>query len=357
MTTSGQQPAPRIRLDYVTIAKGLAIILVVWGHVEQKLFDSPQYDAVHPLNFYLVTFIYSFHMPLFFILTGILAGLPGSDFNDIRRYPQMLRRRSLRLVVPYMAVSLIQVPLKAIAYEHIPLAGLPREMLKVFYEPSGQLWFVYVLFFASLAIPLIEAAFGRRFGLAVVALAAASVMVVNYPSKELALVLRFSVHFLLGIWIGRVYAASPQGWDGLRRLFWPSLAIFVISSQLHYLFTAERLRLPDSIARYELILWYTSALSGSLVCMRVSELLLSRAEAWYVRWLKVLGDYSYDIYLWHFMLVWTLTVLLRTRGLPYAVILPAIGLPSLLLPLWWGRLILDHVPILAFLCRGQWRRK
>ena len=52
------QPAmtPAQRLDWLDMAKGIGMILVVYGH------------SYGPSNYY----VYLFHMPLFFILSGFL---------------------------------------------------------------------------------------------------------------------------------------------------------------------------------------------------------------------------------------------------------------------------------------------
>ena len=47
------------RMTYLDCAKGVAIILVVLGHIDM---------GNNPLN----NWIYSFHMPLFFVLSGML---------------------------------------------------------------------------------------------------------------------------------------------------------------------------------------------------------------------------------------------------------------------------------------------
>ena len=51
------------RLQHIDIAKGIAICLMVYGHT----------------NSYGMSFIYSFHMPLFFILSGYLTKLNVPD--------------------------------------------------------------------------------------------------------------------------------------------------------------------------------------------------------------------------------------------------------------------------------------
>jgi acyltransferase len=71
------------RINWVDIAKGLGIILVVVGHTK----------------FGYVDFIYSFHMPLFFIISGLLftSSKCRVSFKDF------LADRFKRLIIPYFA--------------------------------------------------------------------------------------------------------------------------------------------------------------------------------------------------------------------------------------------------------------
>lgn len=52
------------RIEWVDIAKGIAILLVVLGHTGLAVGSARYLDA----------FIYSFHLPLFFVLSGYLGG-------------------------------------------------------------------------------------------------------------------------------------------------------------------------------------------------------------------------------------------------------------------------------------------
>lgn len=55
-----------VRLQYIDRLKGLAIILVVMGHIFG--FSQPE-DGIN-------TFIYTFHMPLFMFLSGLVISCP-----------------------------------------------------------------------------------------------------------------------------------------------------------------------------------------------------------------------------------------------------------------------------------------
>ena len=48
-----------MRLRYIDLTKGFAIILMLWGHTMTLV------NSIH-------IWIYSFHMPIFFIICGIL---------------------------------------------------------------------------------------------------------------------------------------------------------------------------------------------------------------------------------------------------------------------------------------------
>ena len=57
------------RINWVDIAKGIGIVLVLLGHAPR---DSMRMQ--YPLIDFLYYFIYSFHMPLFFFLAGMIFG-------------------------------------------------------------------------------------------------------------------------------------------------------------------------------------------------------------------------------------------------------------------------------------------
>ncbi|WP_404882635.1 acyltransferase family protein [Lacticaseibacillus paracasei] len=61
-----------MRIKWVDRAKGLAIVLVVLGHVILGLIRSNQYtDFDNNCMRYVIEAIYAFHMPVFFALSGM----------------------------------------------------------------------------------------------------------------------------------------------------------------------------------------------------------------------------------------------------------------------------------------------
>lgn len=76
------------RINWVDTAKGIAILLVIFGHM-------PADDFVHD-------FIYSFHMPLFFIISGFFIAREAS-----MTIPKHLKKKFDRLLIPYLFFGLV----------------------------------------------------------------------------------------------------------------------------------------------------------------------------------------------------------------------------------------------------------
>src|SRR5262249_38075899 len=132
LTTGGRAP-------WIDAARGIGIVLVVAGHVQEGLLRAailPASDAgavVHRA-------IYAFHMPLFFFLSGLLAARSAAP-----SLPPLLVRR----VPPPALWSLLQaLALLALSPE---VAGHPAAslLLRLPAHPLMQFWFLYALFAMS----------------------------------------------------------------------------------------------------------------------------------------------------------------------------------------------------------------
>ncbi len=90
-----------------------------------------------------VAWIYAFHMPLFFFLSGSLAErLVRKPFRDV------LSSRLRGIAWPYVLWSLLQESLRELTGIS---QGTAADWWRILYRPMMQFWFLYVLFFLSLA--------------------------------------------------------------------------------------------------------------------------------------------------------------------------------------------------------------
>jgi fucose 4-O-acetylase-like acetyltransferase len=128
------------RVGWVDHAKGIGIFLVVLGHVLNGLQDASilshsVYDD------FVVRFIYSFHMPLFFFIAGLFV--QRSANRSISRF--FLDKLSV-IVYPYFVWSFLQglIEIGAAHYVNHPTSAFA--LLKIIYSPIKQYWFLYALF-------------------------------------------------------------------------------------------------------------------------------------------------------------------------------------------------------------------
>lgn len=129
-------------VKWVNIAKGIAIFLVVYGHVIDGLADSgytfASYEVQHGI-------IYSFHMPLFFFLSGLF-------FDNMlkRELLTVIKSRALSLLYPYFLWGIIQGSIMAILSKFTNSGAGWEKVLLLPVDPFGQFWYLYDLFFMIL---------------------------------------------------------------------------------------------------------------------------------------------------------------------------------------------------------------
>lgn len=86
------------RIEYLDFLKGLAMILVVIGHLVSQLYTTEPEVYEHNVIF---KFCYSFHMPLFVFISGWVAGLTVK--SDVK----WLTKRLRSIGIPFIAAFVI----------------------------------------------------------------------------------------------------------------------------------------------------------------------------------------------------------------------------------------------------------
>ena len=141
-------PVSRDRLRYIDIAKAIGIVLVIVGHI----------TVTGTLG---KRFIYAFHMPLFFVLSGMLLCL--KSFGDIGSWSELILKRAKRLLIPYFIWAMIY---STPTYKNAALIfyGSWEALGKA--QSLTSLWFLPVMFLAvclaQAVISLLVSAVGKR---------------------------------------------------------------------------------------------------------------------------------------------------------------------------------------------------
>lgn len=134
------------RIDYIDIVKGITIILMIIGHVSN-------------IPTILRTFIFSFHMPLFFIISGY-------TFKK-KKQTKLLKSSIRRLIIPYLLTGITMLILNIIisiknqeiknilnliknSFLSILWGSGAREICPTGIQPIGAIWFLLAMFWGGL---------------------------------------------------------------------------------------------------------------------------------------------------------------------------------------------------------------
>lgn len=132
------------RIHWVDYAKGIGILLVVYGHVILGLHDSKV--GMQGLNYELQhLFIYSTHMPLFFFLSGLFASSWAERDGSLA-----IRQKIRNLLIPYFIWGTIQGLIMQIFSGQTNSGQGIADILLLPIKPFAQFWFLYDLFFVFL---------------------------------------------------------------------------------------------------------------------------------------------------------------------------------------------------------------
>jgi len=251
--------------------KGLGILLVLLGHS----------IIVYPINIqdiswcmFLHDFIYSFHMPLFFVVSGFLYA------NSSKRLPYMknLKKKSLRLLLPYFVFSFFNLMTNYFLNDFVnrKVDNFGEAIMDILLHGKFY-WFLYVLFMIFMIIPLLEKLFVNKI---TTSLIVSILLVLRYTgigTKEfmLDLVLYYLVFFLCGYFLNRNY-------DKFLSLL-KSKSIILIATVLFLVFNIFSTGIP-----------YILPLLGVFISLAI--VLKVKNELWN-NLLSFMGDSTLQIYL------------------------------------------------------------
>ncbi|MEP0754064.1 acyltransferase [Trichocoleus sp. Lan] len=197
---SKPEPLSCTRLDWIDYAKGIGIILVVYVHVLTNLKNAGMgmHDLFHDYSF---NFISSFHMPLFFFLSGLFV-----EKSLLKGKKKFWGDKFNTIVYPYLLWSVIQGSILVLmsTYTNNPIKLQFKDL--PFYMafnpiPLITLWFLYVLFASYLVF-----AIARKFiNLYILFSFSILIYLLNpyAPSEILTKFMSMFVFFVVGVIVAR----------------------------------------------------------------------------------------------------------------------------------------------------------
>ncbi len=209
MPVSESKPADNNRILWIDAVKGFTAVLVVLGHNLMGMLDEGMFVSGTEAWTCLVNWIYSFHMILFFFVSGYLfcRSYIGRDLQDAeikRKYRVQLQN----LVIVYFFFSILLWLSRYVLSSHVVKQVSLRNLLLIPVRPLETYWYLWVLIFYYVTgfflLRLSERTGGRVFGLWLALTLLLSFVSDFLPVRRPFGILRkaayYSVGFIFGAW-------------------------------------------------------------------------------------------------------------------------------------------------------------
>jgi polysaccharide biosynthesis protein PslL len=335
------------RIGYFDVARGIGILLVVLGH-----------NDLGSLSPFLHQLIYSFHIPLFFFLSGYFI-------NTSISFLDFFKKRFHAVLKPYL-FTIFLIYLASVSFEKMGFQTAIGRIFKSLYGSInyidwGQLWFLPHLFVAGLYafifIRVVSKLQNRRmtWGLLLATLAIALFFLrAFYPfsisvfGKEyelyglpfsLDLVFLSGFFFLMGNEVRQV--TSEKTFDNIFLLIATGMGVIVLNSFFPY-------RVDIAVRVYESLLVNTAeAILGIFLVLALSRQIDVRASQ-LARPFEYLGNISLIILIFHVPIqaFWSEKVMAVTNNFPLAIL--AGFIMGVLGPVLIHELFIRYNPVASF---------
>lgn len=254
---------------YWDVVKGAAIFLMLWGHCIQY---CALYDVFYPEDIVYKT-IYSFHMPIFMLVSGYLF------FYSFRKrnMSDLLEHRIRGMLQPIIMATflnniLLQVPSYVLSHRVDVLFG------SLFHGVEDSLWFLWAVLYCSLVVGFC-CKLTDKTGLQILLLILGIFVILLLPQWNMTLFMY--PYFIAGFFCGKYRASAKKLYRVLRYaalIVFPVMVYFYQTK--HYIYVtpmfSEELGLAGSlqIALYRCAIGFV----GSVFMLGIME------------WLEKLGE-------------------------------------------------------------------
>lgn len=196
------------KINWLLILQGWAMLWVVIGHAPlTDVATCPTWVAV------LYKFAYSFHMPLFMLVSGWLFWLTRLSVNESIwggqkwTYAQIVKDKALRLLIPGLVFSLFAFVVKTAFPGEVDrqidfnLREISHCFLYPYDNPLRELWFIVTLFWLMIFAPFWKIVMRKDWSMWTILCVLAVLHFIN-PEVELLCIGRvfsFAIWFYLGL--------------------------------------------------------------------------------------------------------------------------------------------------------------
>ena len=327
-------PYKKTRNNEINILRGIAFCLVLLGHS----FPDSAYGYINMYTKFGREYIYSFHMPLFFIISGFCM-TPLLLQKEVNIKSEIVKR-SKRLLIPYLFYSYIAIIPKLIFSSYMYIKFEPRIIWETLLgnSTSGTLWYLWNLFVINIFFLLISRfSCNRKIWLGISLILYGLHLL--FPGFYFNKLLEYPIYYVIGIFVS-VYFPMIRNWLSnkgiLALLFMLINAIIVIT-----IGNDERISL-------------LTALLGSISMLYIAMQIEKKGKM-LKKALESASNYSYGIYLMSPYVQVAIRVFLYKRlGVSYLLCMGLMIILGYLAPYLIIKYIVEKNKYLSRILIGKW---
>ena len=282
-------------IEWVDNAKFLGIFLVVLGHVISK--GNGCYNNGVLLVIY--RFIYLFHMPLFFVVSGFLY----------KKYGRV-RKLILALVIPYLMYQIVYLPVSIVHFKqhNDTLLTIIKCIMGIItgdgYETCisnpvcAPCWFIYTIILIRLFFEKIE--INNHSAIII----SSSCFLYMYFQNMYGWDLYFNIDtmiasipfFLLGVLLRKTLKVTSGGGDILRNL---SLAVITFSLVMMVAYMSDGAQMNGPQMNCGVVFFYISGIAGFFFIYYLSSI----RNTFFHKYIELISRHTLFIIFYHWLLV------------------------------------------------------
>ena len=270
------------RIDWIDMAKGYGMLAVIIAHI-----------CSGPLH----TWIYTFHMPLFFFLSGYV-------FSNKDNFDLFIKKKARSLLIPYFTLGIPMVAFKVLfsLYQKTFTVDSTIELIRnfVFQKRLWTLWYIACLFFLNIIFYLITKFAKNNISKAVIVIGMTLLGLVYYKSGGNPLPWNIDVCFtaIPFFFVGYVLKLNKEATEKVLSKKFISVLLFVVFGLLNVVFgylnirtTCNGLEMFDSEYANPFFT-YISAFAGIFAVIIFSGFFT-------IKPIRYIGENSLVYYAWH----------------------------------------------------------
>lgn len=314
----------RNRNPWIDYVRGICIIMVIYRHCFEGMIGSKLPVSNYPILQYLNVYLFSFRMPLFFIISGIFIGAGLAK----KGYKHYIDDRFRIIYYPLLIWGSIQITLQLALSHYVNADRSWMDYINLIIRPRKieQFWYLNALFVVSVIFATLKSVVRlKKWQHLIVACVFYGVAAWLHQIKTTALFFTDVFHFYIYFAIGDAISDFVFARSFRQRILNPWLLVVMVPAFLisHYYFASINIshHLDDYVMHYMPLFFLLVSLIG---CVMITQIAFYLQEFDVLRFLRVIGFHSLFIYVMHLIISSairiTITRLLHIENVPIIIL-------------------------------------